>query len=78
MNKDIINQYRKIRKHQVDVWADGGGMITTYADSGKVDRSVGSAAYGFHAACAYDMARSNIHSRKTLSADIAASKKRNG
>ena len=76
MNKDILNQYRKNRQHQVDIWNDDGGTVTTYVDSGKVDRSVGSAAYGFHAVCAYDMARSSLHFRKTFDADIATFKKR--
>ena len=82
MNKDIINQYRKNRKHQFDLANDDGGLITTYKlylgkdiPSGKVDRSYG-AAYGFHAVCAYDAARSSLHFRKTLTADIAATKKR--
>ena len=76
MNKDILNQYRKNRKHQFDICNDGGGMITTHVDSGKVDRSYGGAVYGFHAASAYDMARSHINFCKRFDADIATFKKR--
>ena len=75
MNKILLAHYQQNRAHQVSVWADGGGMITT-DPNGRVEMSYGSAAYGFHAAAALQSARSHIHFRKTLAADIKGYKKR--
>lgn len=56
MNANIRKTYQAQRRHQAQIAADGGGVLTTYK-SGRTERSYASAAYGFHAAAALAAAR---------------------
>lgn len=69
-NTAVLHYYRQHRAHQMKVYADGGGTMTTYP-SGRVELSYGAAPYGEHALSAFLAARRSIHSRKTLKAAIA-------
>ena len=76
MNANILRFYKQARTHQMDILNSGGGSITTYADSGKVELSAGSAPYGEHAISALTSAKRSIHFIADLEKTVAATKKR--
>lgn len=73
MKRDILHFYRQFRRHQFATYSKTGLHV-----NGVDQRQYagGGAAYGWHAYAAYLSAKRHIHFRKTLTADIAASKKR--
>ena len=60
VNHATRHYYRLFRAHQMSLANDGSGMITTYADSGKIEMSYGSAPYGEHALNAYRSAKRHL------------------
>jgi hypothetical protein len=76
IRKDVLHHYKYFRAHQMSVYHGGGGTLTRHQDSGKVERSYGSAPYGEHAISAYWSARNQIRFRKDLKDSVISSKKR--
>jgi len=76
MNNAIKHHYKNYRAHQMNVWAEGGGTVTTYADGGKVEITYASAPYGEHAASALASAKRHIHFVKDLGETVKSYKKR--
>ena len=78
MNNNLMHSYKKYRRHQIDTY-QLDGLCVRNANGDLVSKrqfAGGGAAYGFHAIAAFDSARSMMHFRKTLAADLAASAKR--
>lgn len=75
MNAAVKHHYRHFRAHQQKVWADGGGMLTTYP-TGRTEVSYASAPYGEHALSAWTSARRHAHFMADLGKRVADSKKR--
>lgn len=71
----MAHHYKQARQHQHNVWANGGGSVTT-DPTGRTEHSYGSAPYGEHALAAWWSAKRAVHFRETFDADMKASAKR--
>lgn len=56
VNDQVRQLFIKFRKHQMDVWANGGGMLCTFP-SGRTELTFASAPFGEHAKSAFTSAK---------------------
>jgi len=76
MNHAIQHYYKAARDWQREVYANGGGMITSFTDGTASQLSYASAPYGEHALSALTSAKAQIAFRARLSKTVKAYKKR--
>lgn len=75
VDRALAHEFRRARAHQMDVWASGGGMVTTYP-GGRTELTFASAPYGRHALSAFASAKRALSFRADLSRMIRESAKR--
>jgi hypothetical protein len=75
VSQALAAEFRRARAHQFDVWAHGGGTLTTFP-SGRTELTFASAPFGLHAVSAFATAKRALFFRAEARATLRDHAKR--